>query len=219
MTARTTSLESRPIAYFDFDGTLTTGDTLMPFLRYVVGAPTYYAKLAIISPVLAAYVTKLLRNDIAKQLVLQHYLSGYHIDELFEHGQHFSENVIPKMLRPEGMERLRWHQAQGHECVLVSASMDVYLNAWAGSEQFSGVICTTLEQSDNGYVSGKINGQNCHGDEKTKRIMEWQGSINPLDTYAYGDTAGDLPMLLATRHGYIWKKAKKSFFPVRQKVL
>lgn len=211
MTPSTEDLDSRPIAYFDFDGTLTTGDTLMPFLRYVVGAPTYYAKLAIISPVLAAYAAKLLRNDIAKQLVLQHYLAGYHIDELFEQGQRFSKEVIPRMLRPEGMERLRWHQAQGHDCVLVSASMDVYLNAWATSEQFSCVICTTLVQSDSGYVSGKINGQNCHGQEKGKRILEWQARRNPIETYAYGDTSADLHMLFHADNGAMWNKKAKVF--------
>lgn len=135
---------ARPVAFFDFDGTLTTGDTLMPFLKFVVGTPTYYAKLALVSPVLAAYFAKLLRNDIAKQIVLKQYLAGYHIDDLFERGQRFCDEVIPTMLRPEGMERLRWHQEQGHECVLVSASMDVYLNAWAKREGFSEVICTAL---------------------------------------------------------------------------
>src|SRR5690606_38030685 len=159
---------ARPVAFFDFDGTLTTGDTLMPFLKFVVGTPTYYAKLALVSPVLAAYFAKLLRNDIAKQIVLKQYLAGYHIDDLFERGQRFSDEMIPTMLRPEGMERLRWHQEQGHECVLVSASMDVYLNAWARREGFSEVICTALEKDDSGYVSGRIQGENCHGEEKVR---------------------------------------------------
>lgn len=199
---------SRPVAFFDFDGTLTIGDTLMPFLKFVVGIPTYYVKLTLVSPVLAAYFVKLLRNDIAKQVVLKQYLAGYHIDHLFEQGQRFSEEVIPTMLRPEGMERLRWHQEQDHECVLVSASMDVYLNAWAEGEGFSGVICTALEKDANGHVSGKVHGKNCHGEEKLKRVQEWRGTRKSAETFGYGDTAGDVPMLKAVDKGWFWEKKR-----------
>ena len=196
---------TRPVAFFDFDGTLTTGDTLMPFIKFVVGTPTYYAKLALVSPVLGAYFAKLLRNDIAKQIVLKQYLAGYHIDELFERGQRFSEEVIPAMLRPEGMERLRWHQEQGHECVLVSASMDVYLNAWAKREGFSEVICTSLEKDDSGHVSGRIQGENCHGEEKLRRVLAWRDGQIPVETFAYGDTPGDYYLLEASDNPYLYK--------------
>lgn len=195
---------ARPVAFFDFDGTLTTGDTLMPFLKFVVGTPTYYAKLALVSPVLAVYFAKLLRNDIAKQIVLKQYLAGYHIDELFERGQRFSDEVIPTMLRSEGMERLRWHQEQGHECVLVSASMDVYLNAWAQREGFSEVICTALEKDDSGHVSGSILGENCHGETKREKLIQYLSARNAQLTYGYGDSPGDDAMLAATDNGYRW---------------
>jgi len=203
--------DTRPVAFFDFDGTLTTGDTLMPFLKYVVGAPTYYAKLILLSPVLAAYFAKLLRNDIAKQIVLKSYLAGYHIDKLFELGQRFSEEIIPTMLRPEGMERLRWHQEQGHECVLVSASLDVYLNIWTRDERFSDIICTSLKRLDTGSVTGHIKGNNCYDEEKVKRILAWLASKSPIEIYAYGDTSGDIPMINFANYGYIWLKKEGKF--------
>jgi len=206
--------DTRPVAFFDFDGTLTTGDTLMPFLKYVVGAPTYYAKLILLSPVLAAYFAKLLRNDIAKQIVLKSYLAGYHIDKLFELGQRFSEENIPTMLRPEGMERLRWHQEQGHECVLVSASLDVYLNAWAKPTQFSEVICTSLQENNNRRASGKIGGKNCYGEEKLVRIQKWESKISQTKRYAYGDTSGDIPMLIYVDYGYLWNNKEKRFVAI-----
>jgi len=206
--------DTRPVAFFDFDGTLTTGDTLMPFLKYVVGAPTYYAKLVLLSPVLAAYFAKLLRNDIAKQIMLKSYLAGYHIDKLFELGQRFSEEIIPTMLRPEGMERLRWHQEHGHECVLVSASLDVYLNAWAEPTQFSEVICTSLQENNNRRASGKIGGKNCYGEEKLVRIQKWESKISQTKRYAYGDTSGDIPMLIYVDYGYLWNNKEKRFVAI-----
>jgi HAD superfamily hydrolase (TIGR01490 family) len=208
--------DTRPVAFFDFDGTLTTGDTLMPFLKYVVGAPTYYAKLVLLSPVLIAYFLKFLRNDIAKQIVLKRYLAGHHIDELFELGKRFSEEVIPTMLRPEGMERLRWHQEQGHECVLVSASLDIYLNSWAESEQFSEAICTNLQNAIDGRVSGKLLGENCYGKEKVRRVLMRQNQRQLAETFAYGDTEGDMPLIILANKGYIWESNNKSFIAIKR---
>ena len=212
MTNPVADQEAKAVAFFDFDGTLTTGDTLMPFLKFVVGAPRYYAKLALVSPVLAAYFAKILRNDIAKQIVLKCYLAGYHIDELIELGQRFSEEVISTMLRPEGMARLRWHKEQGHECVLVSASLNIYLDVWARENGFLDVICSKLQIDKRGRLSGNLRGNNCHGLEKLKRVQKWlEAGYHQSTTFAYGDATGDLPLLVSACHGYIWNKNSKCF--------
>lgn len=213
MTEPVENQEAKTVAFFDFDGTLTTADTLMPFLKFVVGAPKYYAKLALVSPVLMAYFAKLIRNDVAKQIVLKQYLAGYHIDELFELGQRFSEEVIPTMLRPEGMERLRWHKEQGHECVLVSASLNIYLNSWAKKEGFWKVICSEPEVDEQGNLSGSLRGKNCYGLEKLSRTQKWLEKRNyrPDTTFAYGDTKGDLPLIYSVSRGYFWDRESKCF--------
>lgn len=198
----------RPIAFFDFDGTLTTGDTLMPFLHFVVGKRVYYLKLIVLSPILTGYFLRLIRNDFAKQVVLRYYLSGYSNDELIKHGEVFSRDVLPKMHRKEGMERLRWHQSQDHECILVSASLDLYLKPWAEDQGFSEVITSSLE-SNQGKVSGSLKGKNCHGEEKARLIMERVKGIEYRESYAYGDTSGDNYMLNIVRYGY---KRNKSIF-------
>lgn len=203
----------KPMAFFDFDGTLTTGDTLMPFLKFVVGKPVYYIKLLMISPVLVAYFLKLLRNDVAKQWVLKWYLSGYKLDTLFALGDEFSRDVIPKMLRPEGMERFRWHQGQGHECILVSASLDVYLASWSVSAGFDALLCSQLD-SNSGVVSGDLYGDNCFGEEKVARIKEWLAGRKPEETFAYGDSSGDMPMLKLVSNGYFLRNSS-SFIRIK----
>lgn len=203
---------SRAMAFFDFDGTLTHGDTLMPFLRFVVGTPAYYAKLARLGPVLGAYLAGLLRNDVAKPIVLKRYLAGYAMDELRALGQRFSTDVIPGMLRPHGMAQLRWHQQQGHECVLVSASLDVYLNAWACQAGFARVVCSSLAVDARHRATGELDGRNCHGAEKVRRIAPLISRAAPPTTYAYGDTRGDIAMLqhvdtgLMLRAGPRWQR-------------
>jgi HAD superfamily hydrolase (TIGR01490 family) len=198
------------VAFFDFDGTLTTGDTLMPFLKFVVGKPRYYWNLLLVSPVLIAYLLNMVRNDVAKESVLKRYLAGYKIDELFSLGERFGKEVIPHMLRAEGMERLRWHQRQGHECVLVSASLDIWLRSWAAQQGFTASLTTQLSVI-NGRVSGDIKGSNCYGDEKVKKIMTYTPDIHERESYAYGDTDTDVPMLKAVKNGCRWNKNKRNF--------
>lgn len=198
----------RPMVFFDFDGTLTTGDTLMPFLKFVAGKPKYYWNLLLVSPALAGYFLKFVRNDIAKQSVFKRYLAGYHIDKLFTLGERFSEEVIPSLLRPEGMQQLRWHQQQGHFCVLVSASLDIYLQFWAEKQGFDHLISSELQKTEAGYVTGYLQGNNCFGEEKVTRINRWAKGNLPAITYAYGDSKGDMPMLQAVTYGKILKNNK-----------
>jgi len=198
-----------PVAFFDFDGTLTTCDTLMPFLKFVVGKPKYYWNLFLLSPVLLGYFLKLIRNDIAKETVLKRYLAGYPVAELFALGVRFSNEIVPAMLRPEGIQRLRWHQEQGHDCVLVSASFDIWLKSVGENLNLSHVISSKL-YTRSGTVDGRIKGLNCHGKEKVARIKAWLIMANrkPSVTYAYGDSSGDTEMLSIVDESFFIKSGK-----------
>ncbi|MDY0205282.1 MAG: HAD-IB family hydrolase [Pseudomonas sp.] len=203
------NINDTPVAFFDFDGTLTTCDTLMPFLKFISGQPKYYWKLLLVSPVLAGYFLKLVRNDIAKETVLKRYLAGYHIDELFTLGERFAEVVLPSLLRPEGIERLKWHQEQGHDCVLVSASFDIWLKFFGEALNLSYVISSELNTKSK-IVDGNIQGLNCYGKEKADKIQEWMSLENrkPSITYAYGDSRGDSEMLSMVDKGFFIKSGK-----------
>lgn len=201
------------VAFFDFDGTLTRRDTLLPFLRLISGTPKFAAKMAYLSPVLAAYAAKLMRNDVAKEIVLRHFLRGMQPDALHSYGRKFVDNVLPGLERPEGIERLRWHKAQGHTCVLVSASLDVYLEPWARNAGFDAWITSSLALDEAGRVSGRLEGANCFGEEKVRRIKAWLYKKDCVALYAYGDSSGDLPMLNLVDEGYLWARGK--FLPIR----
>lgn len=192
------------VAFFDFDGTLTRGDTLMPFVRHVVGPTRFYAGLVLLTPVLAGYFARVVPNHVAKEAVLRHYFGGRALDELFIHGGGFCERVLPDMMHNAGMECLAWHLDQGHECVLVSASLDVYLQAWAEAQGFHAVLCSALEHQD-GRITGRLLGNNCYGREKVSRIRAWLAERRPQETWAYGDTSGDLHMLRMVDRGF-WVK-------------
>lgn len=193
------------VAFFDFDGTLTHGDSLLPFLRMVAGPRLYWKNMLQLAPVLAAYAVRMVRNDVAKQLVLTKFLAGMEKQALLRQGYHFADR-LHTLQRAQGMARLAWHRQQGHRCVLVSASLDIYLEPWAKAVGFDHILTSALAYDADGKVSGRLLGANCFGEEKVQRILAWLQD-NPADySYAYGDSRADLPMLRMVDEGYLWSK-------------
>ncbi len=101
--------------------------------------------------------------------------------------------------RPEMMERLRWHRSDGHEIVIVSASLDSYLTPLAPRLGVGHVISTSLEVDDRGLVTGRLAGGNVRGPEKARRLRAWLGD-GPVELWAYGDSSGDDELLAMADH-------------------
>ncbi|MEO8343628.1 MAG: haloacid dehalogenase-like hydrolase, partial [Gallionella sp.] len=93
------------VAAFDFDGTLTRRDTLLPFLLHTLGVAAVARHGFILSPTLVGYSLGLIRNDIAKERVLARCLKGMEVAALRQAGERYAENVLPGLLRPETMQR------------------------------------------------------------------------------------------------------------------
>lgn len=195
---------SRTVAVFDFDGTLTRRDSLFPFLEMVSGLFRYLWGLLLLSPTLARYALGLTPNWKAKEAVLTYFLSGLKDQKLNQLGQRFAVQQIPKMIRPEALERLRWHQEQGHQTVLISSSLEVYLSPWAETVGLNQVIGTQLV-SESGRLTGRILGKNCYGREKVNRLTAWLGNLNGYCLYAYGDSSGDRELLDCVDYPYYRK--------------
>jgi phosphatidylglycerophosphatase C len=190
------------VAAFDFDGTLTTGDTLLPFLRHVLGTARVARDALMLSPLLGGYGLGLIGNAVAKERVLMRCLVGMRIDELQLRAEEFAHTVLPRMLRQQALRRLAWHQQQGHRCVAISASLDLYVRPCAIAAGFDDVIATRLEVRADGSVSGRLAGANCYGAEKAARLEALFGARAGYTLYAYGDSRGDREMLASADHAY-----------------
>lgn len=188
------SLTAIPVwAAFDFDGTLTSRDSLLPFLQYLIGKPRLWVILLQQSPWLAAYAIGLYANDKAKQRLLKHCIAGMTRQHLQQQAAAYAHHIIPSLIRPHMLQRLQQHQALGHTCVLVTASLTLYTQVWAHQVGFQHAIGTELEFNSNNQATGALQGRNCFGVEKANRLKK----IMPLHAqlYAYGDSRGDQEML------------------------
>jgi HAD superfamily hydrolase (TIGR01490 family) len=190
------------VAAFDFDGTLTRRDTMFPFLLHTLGRTAFVRHVFALSPTLAGYGLGVIRNDIAKERVFVRCLAGMSMDELQQKGEQFAAKVLPNLLRPEAMRRLNWHELQGHRCVVISASLDLYVRPWAINAGFDDVLATHLQTHEAGLVNGKLAGANCFGPEKVQRLQALLGDRDGYTLYAYGDSRGDRELLSSADYAY-----------------
>jgi len=116
-------------------------------------------------------------------------------------GEAFAREVLPGLLRAQAMEKLAWHQVRGHRCALLSASLGVYVEPWARAAGFDEAFCSDLEIR-NGLVTGRLNGLNCEGPEKVRRLEAYYGDLASLKMHGYGDSAGDRHFLARCAQAY-----------------
>lgn len=188
------------LALFDFDGTITDKDSLIDFIQYATGKSSYYRGLLALSPMLLAFKLKLIRNDIAKEKLITYFFKGWTHLRFKEIADSYSCGDIRKIIRPDMLKKLHWHQQQNHDIVIVSASMESWLKIWCQENKID-LIATQLEVIDD-IVTGKFASKNCHGAEKVNRIKQRYDLSNYKAIYAYGDSSGDKEMLAIANISY-----------------
>src|SRR5690606_9864959 len=116
-------------------------------------------------------------------------------------GADYARDVLPRVVRPEMLGRIAEHRARGHEVVIVSGSLDVYLEPWCRSHGVE-LIRNRLE-SEGGRVTGRHTG----GDRGAPKGGASRAR-NDLSRYtrihAYGDSSEDRAML-ALAHERWWR--------------
>jgi phosphatidylglycerophosphatase C len=191
---------ARTVAAFDFDGTLSTRDNFVPFLRRVAGTAAVSRSLAANSTRVATRPRSQRSRDALKALVLRDLFAGYDADTLDEIGRGFAFEIVQRHLRAEMVQRADWHRTQSHTLVIVSASLGVYLRPIAAQLRFDHVLCTELEVGADGKLTGAMRGPNVRGLEKARRLDALLGG-EPAYVWAYGDSSGD-------RH--LWERADRA---------
>ncbi len=189
------------VAAFDFDGTLTYRDSFLPFLRVVAGDARYAQNMLSLSPVLLGYGLGVVKNHVAKARVLEKFFTGQNVQHIQQISEDFATQQLPGRIRTNALARLRWHQQQGHRCVIVSASLECYLKPWAQSVGVAEVIGSRLATAAE-IFTGQLATANCYGAEKTRRLQTLLGDRDAYTLYAYGDSKGDRELLALADYAY-----------------
>ena len=193
---------SAVIAAFDFDGTITYRDTVGPFLLSVASWRQLAGALAPVGPALLGVWLGLVARATIKERLFRHVLAGLPAATLQAGAERFAHEQLPRLVRPEALERLRWHQRQGHRCIIVTASLEEYVRPWAMRIGVEDVAASRLEIDARGRLTGRLSGTHCDGPEKARRLRELATRYGAAITYAYGDSSGDRQLLACAERAY-----------------
>jgi phosphatidylglycerophosphatase C len=191
----------RPIVAFDFDGTLTIRDTLTAFLAWRAGPLRYRVGLAALIPDALRFLRGRDRGRL-KAAAIRRFLAGVSRADLEESSRRFAEGQARALLRPDAIRAWRRWQGQGARLVIVTACPEEIAAPFARGLGADSLIGTRLAYDDADRLTGALDGENCRGAEKVRRLRAAFGDDVRLEA-AFGDTDGDKEMLaLAEQAGY-----------------
>jgi len=193
------------LALFDFDGTITHKDTFTKFIFYSSNAPRKLLITFIFTPIFILYKLRLLSPSLTRRMVSFVIFKGRVEADIRALGQQYSIDVMPELIRGEASDRLAWHKEQGDTIVIVSASLNIYLESWCAMNNYQ-LICTVLEVEDDKCTGRYVDGDCCH-EQKSQRVLKQYDLSDFKRVYAYGDTKEDSALLgLAHEPVYRWRQ-------------
>ena len=213
--------EKERIYCFDFDGTLTTKDTLLEIIRYKAGTGRLLWGFLLYSPILVLMKLHLYPNWKAKQLIFTHFFGGMNTRAFNLLCQNFAKECS-SLLRPEMIDLVGRAIKDRKKVFIVSASIDNWVRPFFKVRGLDGVkvLGTQIEVID-GRLTGKFKSNNCYGEEKVHRITEAlsasPSATSPASTSspasapfvrsqyeieAFGDSRGDQEMLAFADKGH-----------------
>ncbi len=190
----------KTIAFFDFDGTITTSDTMLELIKFSKGKQSYFLGMIKLSPYLIAMKSGLISKQRAKEKMLAYFFGGMPADKFNEICYRFMVSKLPELIRPDALKRIKEHLSNEHEVTIVTASAESWISKWCNDNKIN-FLSTKLDIKNN-KITGKLDGPNCNDEEKVNRIKSNYNLSDYSSIYCYGDTKADKPMLRLASFAY-----------------
>jgi HAD superfamily hydrolase (TIGR01490 family) len=106
--------------------------------------------------------------------------------------------ILPRVY-PQMLDEVHHHQDEGRATFIVSAAGNEMVRELARVLQMSGGIGTAYEVGSDGFYTGRLDGPFVYGEGKVEAMERFaaEHKIDLADSWAYSDSASDLPMLRA----------------------
>jgi alcohol-forming fatty acyl-CoA reductase len=183
-------------AFFDLDGTLLPPPSLeWRFIAWLA------ARDKIDGGHLGAWLGRFARNiwhdPYAATFENKFYLRGLRESLAVDWERSLSEESL-RCFAP-GIERIAQHQAQGHRVFFVSGTLRPLARAMARRLPGTVEVAATELETCDGRWTGRLAGEHLRGEAKARalRHLAARHGLNLGESYAYGNSLADLPMLEA----------------------
>ena len=137
-------MNGKKIAFFDFDGTITTKDSLLEIIKFLKGRTAYYTGILLNMHWFVARQINLISASLLKEKILSYFFSGLPEKVFQEQCDLFADRLLPGFIRKGAIAEMDRLRKEGFEMVIVSASAENWIRNFAKRLSLE-LIATKLE--------------------------------------------------------------------------
>ena len=189
---------SKNLALFDFDGTITTKDSLSDFFKFIEPNPIFYFYYKYLFNIKdnIGYKLGFIDLDKLKKSRIEAFFHKKKYADLVAFGVIYANLILPELIKTSALEAIDNHLINNDDVYIVSASIDIILKDWCLKKNIN-LITNNIDIGSNNYL-----GRDCNYEEKLIRIKQCINLKKYNLIYAYGDTQGDKYMLEIANHKF-----------------
>lgn len=201
------------LAIFDVDYTLTKKETLMEFYKFMMKKDKRLIRHLPISLGSAFfYVLKVFDAKKAKENFIR-FVDGIDQKEMEILVKDFYKEKLSRIIYKDAYDTMKKLKAQGYLIYLISASAEFYLKELYNIKEVDKIIGTRFKINE-GVHTRYIEGENCKGEEKVRRLKEElikdNIEVDFKDSYMFSDSLSDMPLFSMVGHSYLINPKKRS---------
>ncbi|OOM79345.1 HAD-IB family hydrolase [Clostridium sp. BL-8] len=188
----------KKLAIFDIDYTITKKETLMELFKYVIINDIKnirFVPRAIYCGIM--YALKIYDEKKVKETFLK-FIDGINEKDLAVLVKKFYHEKLSTILYEDALKMMKRLKKEGCEIYLISASPEFYINEFYNIKEVDKIIGTKFS-FDNGTFVRKMDGENCKGEEKVRRLQEVikneKIEVDFKESYMFSDSLSDKPLL------------------------
>ena len=198
--------KKKRIIVSDFDGTLTTKDSMFEIIVYKKGLLGLALAMICLLPWLLLMMLKSYPKQRTKERLLYRCFKNMSEKEFREFCHTFALEKHG-IIRKELYNHLMKEKEQGAEVIVVTASPEIWVRAFLPKEI---TVLGTRLNFENETLQPYFSGKNCRGEEKVNRLLDFLPEIekNRSDYYiiAFGDSSGDASLIQFSDEGHWVRK-------------
>lgn len=205
------------LAIFDVDYTITKKETLMQLFKYVIKKDIKNIRFlprALYSGLM--YSINIYDEKRVKESFLK-FIEGIEEKDLALLVKGFYKDVLEKILYEDAIEMMKNLKRKGYKVYLISASPEFYLREFYAIKEVDMIIGTRFILESGKFIR-KMQGENCKGEEKVKRLREVlekeNVEVDYKNSYMFSDSLSDKPLLDLVGNAYLINFRKKNDFEV-----
>ena len=206
-------------AFFDVDGTLLKSTIVHYYIWMRFKETPFLLKHLWLIGFLPKIVYYLVLDRVSRprfnQVFYRNY-RGMRVTEIKELSTDMFETYLRPKIFPAAISQIQEHKEQGTPVVFVTGSLDFIVQPIADYLAIDSVLAPQLHEQ-NGQFTGELTTVPLIGEEKAKAVQTYaeQHGISLEESYAYGDSQSDLPMLECVGNPVVVNPGKK----LREKAL